>query len=132
MVSAIEAVPAQLGAVADAVTVHFPWGSLLRGALRAEPAVLEPLAGLARCGATLTLLVSLTERDRAAGLAPLDADRANALAQAYPQHGFALLEFRRATHGEIAASRSRWAKRLAVGRAREAWLLRFRRTEGRP
>ena len=67
MVAAVEALPAELEGVADLVTVHFPWGSLLRGLLGADPATMSSLTRVLRPGANLQLLVSSTVRDRGAG-----------------------------------------------------------------
>jgi 16S rRNA (adenine(1408)-N(1))-methyltransferase len=54
VVAAAEALPPELDGLADTVTVHFPWGSLLRGLLRADPAVMTGLTRLMRPGATAT------------------------------------------------------------------------------
>jgi 16S rRNA (adenine(1408)-N(1))-methyltransferase len=67
VVAAAEALPAELDGVADLVTVQFPWGSLLRGLLAADPRVMGGLAGLLGPGGALRLLVSSTDRDRAPG-----------------------------------------------------------------
>ena len=71
VVAAAEALPAGLDGLADRVTVHFPWGSLLRGLLAADPAVLGGLARVLRPGATLSMLVSATDRDRSARVTPI-------------------------------------------------------------
>ena len=39
LVEGVERLPPDLAAIADEVTVHFPWGSLLRGVLEAEASV---------------------------------------------------------------------------------------------
>ena len=107
----------------DQVTVHFPWGSLLRGLLAADPAVLTGLARLLRPGGTLSVLVSSTARDRAAGVEPIDRHTLGALAGAYDRHGLAVTRVRPATPADVAASRSTWGKRLGAGTRRPAWLL---------
>jgi 16S rRNA (adenine(1408)-N(1))-methyltransferase len=45
VVAAAEALPPELDGLADLVTVHFPWASLLRGLLTADPAVLVAWPG---------------------------------------------------------------------------------------
>jgi hypothetical protein len=60
VVAAAEALPPELDGLAALVTVHFPWGSLLRGLLAAEPAVLGGLTRILRPGGSLRLLVSAT------------------------------------------------------------------------
>ena len=126
VVAAAEALPPELDGLADLVTVHFPWGSLLRGLLAAEPAVLGGLARIMRPGGSLRLLVSATARDAGAGVAPLGESDLAALAGAYAVHGLAVAEARPATPADVAASHSTWGKRLGAGRHRPAWLLEAR------
>ncbi len=47
------ALPRELGGLATAITVNFPWGSLLAGLLEGEFALLDGLRGVARPNATL-------------------------------------------------------------------------------
>jgi len=124
VVAAAEALPAELEGVADLVTVHFPWGSLLRGLLGADPATTTGLTRLLRPGATLQLLVSSTVRDRGAGVAPIQAATLHALAASYAAWGLAVTEARPATAADVAAAHSSWGKRLGAGTLRPAWLLR--------
>jgi 16S rRNA (adenine(1408)-N(1))-methyltransferase len=123
VVAAAEALPPELDGLADLVTVHFPWGSLLRGLLTADPAVLAGLARVLRPGATLSMLVSSTDRDRGAGVGPIDQPALAALAGAYARSGLAMTRVRPATPGDVAASRSTWGKRLGAGTRRPAWRL---------
>jgi 16S rRNA (adenine(1408)-N(1))-methyltransferase len=128
IVAAAEALPDQLAAAADLVTVQFPWGSLLRGIVEAEPAIVAPLVGLLRPArdAELRLLLSVEPRDRSLGLEPLDATAMDRLAAQYEAHGLEAVRVGPATAQELAASHSTWAKRLgAAGARRTAWSLRF-------
>jgi hypothetical protein len=89
-------------------------------------------------------LVSVLPRDGASGLpgteelvSVLRRDGAPAgpaaaeLAVAYARHGLRLVEVRPATAGEVAASRSSWAKRLRAGTAaRPVTFLRATRDSG--
>jgi 16S rRNA (adenine(1408)-N(1))-methyltransferase len=121
-----EELPPELDGIADAVTVHFPWGSLLTGVLDIDDS--EVAAGLARItrpGAGVTVVLSVTERERPLGLPLLDASLERRLAAGYAAHGLALAEWRPASQQEIADTRSSWAKRLGVGKRRPAWLLRL-------
>ena len=127
LVAAAEALPAGLDGLADLVTVHFPWGSLLRGLLAADPAVLGGLVRVLRPGATLSMLVSATDRDRGAGVAPIQAPDLAALAGAYGRHGLELTRMGPATAADVAASRSTWGRRLGAGAGRPAWLLQAQR-----
>jgi 16S rRNA (adenine(1408)-N(1))-methyltransferase len=106
--------------------VHFPWGSLLRGALGHDAAVLSGMAQLLAPGAEGTVLVSVMPRDGVPALPPPDE-----LAAAYAGYGLSLAEARAATPAEVAASRSSWAKRLRAGKARPVTLLRLRAPSSR-
>jgi 16S rRNA (adenine(1408)-N(1))-methyltransferase len=123
VVAAAEALPPELDGLADLVTVHFPWGSLLRGLLAADPAVVGGLARVLRPGATLSMLMSSTARDRGAGVGSIDRRALAAPADAYDRHGLAVTRVRPATPADVAASRSTWGKRLGAGGRRPAWRL---------
>jgi 16S rRNA (adenine(1408)-N(1))-methyltransferase len=126
VVAAAEALPAELDGLADLVTVHFPWGSLLRGLLGAHPQVMGGLTRVMRPGASLSLLLSSTERDSGAGVAPIRQPALPDLAAAYAGWGLAVTEARPATPADVVAAHSSWGKRLDAGTGRPAWLLRAR------
>jgi 16S rRNA (adenine(1408)-N(1))-methyltransferase len=113
LVEGVERLPRELGDLADEVTIHFPWGSLLRGVITADPAVLCPVARLLRPGAELRVLVSATARDGHADFSP---ESLSEIAVAYADCGLALKATRQATRSDVAASRSAWAKRLGAPR----------------
>ena len=131
IVAAVEALPPELAATADLVTVQFPWGSLLRGIVRGEAGIVCPLAGLLKpvASAELRLLISVEARDRALGLSALDADGADRIVRSFGEAGLMPIDVRPATADDLSAARSSWAKRLAFGRRgsghRTAWYLRF-------
>lgn len=121
-----EELPPELDCIADAVTVHFPWGSLLTGVLDVDDSgVAAGLARITRSAGTVTVVLSVTERERALGLPLLDASLERPLAARYAAHDLGLAEWRPASQQEIADTRSSWAKRLGVGEGRCAWLLRL-------
>jgi 16S rRNA (adenine(1408)-N(1))-methyltransferase len=113
-----------LGSIADDVTIHFPWGSLLRGALAEDESVFAAICGLPRAGGRLTLLLSLLARDGRAPLGDLDIAR---VTRAYRAGGFERIERRAVARADVDAAHSSWGKRLDVGGARPGELLRFRR-----
>jgi 16S rRNA (adenine(1408)-N(1))-methyltransferase len=121
-VAAAERPPEALHGLAGSLTVNFPWGSLLRGLLGEDDAVLAGVARLMTPGAEGVVLVSVVPRD---GMPPVPAWAS--LAAAYEGHGLELVEMRPATPEEVAASGSSWAKRLRAGRERPVTLLRLRR-----
>jgi 16S rRNA (adenine(1408)-N(1))-methyltransferase len=127
VVARAEELPPALAGAADATTVHFPWGSLLRGVLEREAAVAGGLARITKPGGSVTVVLSVTDHERALGLPVPDERLGQALAGGYAAHGLTLVEWRPATGQEVEATRSSWAKRLDAGGRRPAWLLRLTR-----
>jgi 16S rRNA (adenine(1408)-N(1))-methyltransferase len=127
VVAAAEALPPELAGVAELVTVQFPWRSLLRGLLAAEPRVMGGVAGLLDRDGRLRLLVSSTDRDRGAGLEPIQEPTQEPtlrrFAGAWEPYGLAVTEVRPATPADVAAAHSSWGRRLGASRQRPAWLL---------
>src|SRR5437870_10226531 len=109
LVTAVEQLPGALDETADEITVHFPWGSLLRGMLAADSSIVGRLAGSLRTEGELRLLVSAVERD---GYSKVTPARLLELAPRYEALGLDLVESGWATPADIARSRSSWAKRL--------------------
>jgi 16S rRNA (adenine(1408)-N(1))-methyltransferase len=130
VVAAAEQLPDELDSVAELVTVHLPWGSLLRGLLRPDPLVMTGLAGLMSPGARLSMLVSSTVRDQGAGVEPIEEATLQRLASGYRRQGLAVTKLRPATTTDVVAAHSTWGKRLGVGRQRPAWLLEAKRSNG--
>jgi 16S rRNA (adenine(1408)-N(1))-methyltransferase len=124
LVAGVERLPAALARVADEVTVHFPWGSLLRGLVDGSGCVVSPIATLMKPNAELRVLMSAVDRDGIGELTPaLVASRRDR----YREHGLRFIEAGWASAATVAESRSAWAKRLAVGPARPAVAARYRR-----
>ena len=108
----------------DLVTVTFPWGSLLRGVLGPEPAVLAGVARLVAPRGRVEVLASVVPSDRVDGVITLDASWEPAIRRAWAGVGLELISMRPATAAEIAASRSSWARRLDPSRGtRPVWRL---------
>ncbi|MBF6331043.1 class I SAM-dependent methyltransferase [Nocardia transvalensis] len=128
VVAAAERLPPELNGLADEVTVNFPWGSLLRGLLGADDAVLGGLARIMKPGAALSILLSVTDQDRGAGVAAIEDGAAlSALVGPYAAQGLAITEIRPLAAADVAAAGSSWGKRLGAGTRRPAWLIAARR-----
>jgi 16S rRNA (adenine(1408)-N(1))-methyltransferase len=128
VVGAAEDLPGPFEGLADEVTVRFPWGSLLRGAVGGASQVSAGLAHLLRRGGTLLLLVALKPKDGFDDLLPLVDDPARLarrLQEVYEPLGLRLDECRVATSAEVAEAHSSWARRLRVGRDRSAVIARL-------
>jgi 16S rRNA (adenine(1408)-N(1))-methyltransferase len=113
--AAAEAIPAELGGIADSVTVRFPWASLLRGSLGADAEVAGGIAALVAPGGTLELLLAPAERDNLGGIPTEPAAVVAAARATFEALGLAFVEGRVATAAEIRASGSAWARRLLGG-----------------
>lgn len=124
LVEGVERLPRELAGVADEITVHFPWGSLLRGLVDGSPTVVCPIAGLLKSDGELRVLMSAGDHD---GFAEATPSVVTSRREAYAEHGLRLLDARWASSVMVAGSHSAWAKRLAVGRARPAVVARYRR-----
>jgi 16S rRNA (adenine(1408)-N(1))-methyltransferase len=132
VVARAEELPSALDGLADATTIHFPWGSLLRGVLEADAGVASGLARITRAGADVTAVLSVTEHERSLRLPALDDRLGPALAERYVAHGLTLADWRPATRHEIEATHSSWAKRLGAGDRRSVWRLRLVRERTLP
>jgi 16S rRNA (adenine(1408)-N(1))-methyltransferase len=93
---ALETLPADLDGLATALTVNYPWGSLLRAVALPDPRLLFNLARLAQTGAALDILINMQPLRDAAyasrlGLAnaAIIGDHA-CLRAAYAEAGFAI------------------------------------------
>jgi 16S rRNA (adenine(1408)-N(1))-methyltransferase len=117
VLAAAEAPPAEFAEIAGLVTVRFPWGSLLRGCLGAADAIAAGVAGLVAPSGALELLLAPSARDGLEGIPVEPPAIVDAAASAFRAHGFELAEGRLATHQEVRASGSTWAKRLGPDRA---------------
>ena len=143
--SGIELLPAELDEIADRVTVRFPWGSLLRGAIGVDAAVAASIARLVKPGGSLELAVSIVERDRL-GVRDAAAETGEAEPSEFDRLGrpfdtadlerirvvFEGLDLRLVDVGSmgraaVTAYGSSWARRLRVGIDRPASLVRLAR-----
>jgi 16S rRNA (adenine(1408)-N(1))-methyltransferase len=124
--------PPPLRGAASELRVTLPWGSLLRAARAPEPAFMRACLELLQPGGSLRLLVSVTDRDLAAGAQVLEGEGTGPLATAYASAGFTPVECRPATVADVEETGSTWAKRLGIPLGREAWLLVARRPAMQP
>jgi hypothetical protein len=122
VVAAAERPPGELLGIADELSITMPWGSLLDGAVALNAVVAEGIAGLVATGGRVRILVSAIEGD-GLGIGRLEDLDADALGARWRGFGLRLVSFRPATADELAASGSSWARRLAAGRTRPAWLI---------
>ena len=120
--------PTELAGIADRVTVRFPWGSLLRGALGLDAEGAAAIARLVGPAGRLELTLSVVGRDGSGvtGLAgDLDAAGLARMVGTYRSLGLGLEELRPLTAADLDGLHSSWARRLGAGRRRPAWRATF-------
>jgi 16S rRNA (adenine(1408)-N(1))-methyltransferase len=114
------ALPGDLRGLATRLTINFPWGSLLTGLLRGDPALLGGLAALARPGAIVEIRVN---RGALVGAGtPLEGG-VTGIRRALSLSGFAVRTSSALDAGALHALPTTWAKRLAFGRDPSGWYL---------
>jgi 16S rRNA (adenine(1408)-N(1))-methyltransferase len=128
VVAAAERPPAELAGIAAEVSVLFPWGSLLRGALALDDAgaVAAGIAGLVAPGGVVRMLLSIDPHDRLSTPPPTAADRRSST-ERWARHGLDLCVLEPVGAAEAAASGSTWARRLRAGHDRAIWRVELRR-----
>lgn len=130
VVAAAEALPDELNGAMSAVTVCLPWGSLRDGIVKAEPSVMSGLRKLGRLGAELTVWIGYEEQREDAeirrhNLPPLSEGYFRDSASEYRDAGFSLSDVSTIGNSELRELESDWAARLASGKPRQIFLLRF-------
>ena len=122
--ASIEALPAELGGIADRVTVVLPWGSLLAAVALPSLPALRNLRAVCQPGATLSIVLgSDPARDQAElrrlGLPPLAAaGLASRIHEGYAEAALRVVRVRAMAAEEIARFHSTWARRLGFGGVR--------------
>lgn len=140
--SGVELLPDELAGIADRVTVRFPWGSLLRGAIGVDAAVSAAIARLVGANGRLELSLSIIEHDRLgareadrdAGATaldrlgrPFDDTDVERIRATFGRLGFRLVGIEPLPREALKAHGSSWARRLRVGVDRPAVLVGLER-----
>lgn len=124
------ATPRELDGLATRLTINFPWGSLLRGLLAGDAALLSGLRALARPETGALLEVRLNGSALAEAGWSLAAGGGQAR-RALCRGGFAVEPPAAMDAAALRACPTTWARRLAHGRDPRALLLRARTTPDR-
>ncbi len=120
--AAWESLPGPIPAAATSVSILFPWGSLLRAVVDADPALVAGLRGIAARGAKLEIVTAIEPATDASELRRLDLTgfSAERMAAAWRDHGFrAALRPLRPDH----AYQTTWWRRIRRRPGREPVLL---------
>lgn len=105
--------PSELAGLASAITINFPWGTLLTGLLQEESPLLASLAMLVRPGATLEIRLNGGALAEAGWSLEAGGQQVQRLAR---MAGFRLAAPRSLAADALRAIQTTWARRLAFGR----------------
>jgi hypothetical protein len=105
--------PAKLAEIASAITINFPWGTLLAGLLEDGSPLLASLAALARPGATLEIRLNGGALAEAGYVLESGGQQVRRLARLA---GFRVAAPQPLVADDLRAYPTTWAKRLAFGR----------------
>jgi 16S rRNA (adenine(1408)-N(1))-methyltransferase len=119
VVASVEMMPEELSGIADEVFVTLPWGSLMRGIILGEAAVLEAIARITQADGSIRIVLNTRIFDdpvpvEARDLPELSPEYAReVLVPAFEGAGMPIVETRWLTADEVAAIPTTWAKRLS-------------------
>jgi 16S rRNA (adenine(1408)-N(1))-methyltransferase len=117
--ASIEQLPDELHRVADEILMTLPWGSLMRGIILGDAAVLSAIALLGRAGARVRIVLNTRIFDDPVPLEARDLPElspeyaAGVLAPSFEAAGMRLDGSRWMEPAEVAALGTTWAKRLS-------------------
>jgi hypothetical protein len=113
LIANICSLPVGLDGLASAITVNFPWGTLLAGLLDDGSSLLASLASLARPEATLEIRLNGGALAEAGYSLEAGGEQVRRLARLA---GFCVAASQSLPAGDLRAYPTTWAKRLAFGR----------------
>ncbi len=131
VIGSIESPPEDLLQIADEIFLNYPWTRLLKALVTGETSVLERLSSLLRVEGVLYMTICYDEVYEPAfveeyGLPKLSEEYIrNNMASAYECCGFELESVETLSCDEMKKSLSGWGRKLAFGRERTAWWIRF-------
>jgi 16S rRNA (adenine(1408)-N(1))-methyltransferase len=125
--SGVERLPPELDGLADRVSIRFPWGSLLLGALGLDLRVAASIGRLVRSCGRLEMAVSVVERDGVAEARSFGSTHLERIEAAFGPLRLSLIDASPMSAAEVRASGSTWARRLGAGTDRPAWRIVLRR-----
>ncbi len=113
LIANAEALPAELNGQASAITINFPWGSLLTGLLDSRSELLSGLQQLAQPGAKLEIRLNSSALQKEG----YSLEQGGALVQkALLEQGFKAKPLQKLDARILRDYPTTWAKRLAYGR----------------
>jgi hypothetical protein len=127
--SAIEALPEELGQVADEVYIQLPWGRLVEGIVLAHGAILGGIAALCRPGARVVVTLNgeiwLDSTPARYDSLPVPTPQyvAETIAPGFARVGIRLEPARYATAEEAKGLPTTWARKLGHGREHPSFVV---------
>ncbi len=120
LIANTEALPPELGGLAQVVTINFPWGSLLTGLLDPGSGLIDGLLQMARPGAKLEIRLNSGALQEAGwGL----EEGGQQVRRVFKKRGFSTGQLVKLDAVALKAFPTSWARRLAYGRDPQALYL---------
>lgn len=119
IVASIEQTPDELAGLADEICVTLPWGSLMRGVILGDNAVLRAIARLGRAGASVSIILNTRIFDDPVPLEVRDLPEVTTayveatLTPRYAAAGLRIDNTREMDADEVAAIGTTWARKLS-------------------
>ena len=130
ILASVERLPVELDGIADLVTVHLPWGSLLSGIVHADISALSNIAATAKPGSVLDVLIGYSRKYEAhemrrrklpeLTLSLIDEH----IAPGFLEAGLRITSRSILSNQELKQIPLTWGRRLAHGRERETFRIR--------
>ncbi len=124
VVANAQQLPSELEHIADQVWIILPWGSLLQGAVAGHAEFCQNLCKIAKSSCSIVILIDYEVKYEAAeiqkmGLPSFTPEYCKLLEKQYAQHGLQILSWQWLDNAALQKIPSKWARRLAFGRARQ-------------
>lgn len=130
VVSGVEALPDEMTAIADKITINLPWGSLRDGIVKGEEAVLQNIKKISKSKAELSICVTYStnhekQEIEARKLPTLSIDFIRTqLKQQYGVYGINIDDAYIWNNDMLKKLDTKWAKKLAFGKKREIFYVK--------
>ena len=130
VLSSVQDLPQELNGVANQVFINFPWGSLLKSIVLAEPTAWNAIRRICAAGAIVDILLGYSEHDDQKTTRSLPAlGRAHitqVMQPALGKLGFTLLKLSKASPAALKNYPSSWSKKLAFTPNKDFYYLRLK------
>ena len=131
VIGSIESPPDELKGIADEIFINYPWTNLLKSLVSGEADILERIYSFFRSDGILNIIISYDKRYEEKFVTDYNLPELTeeyiqkTMALAYEKQGFKIFLIEKLASGEMRKGMSEWGKRLAFGRERTVWRMKF-------